>query len=988
MKISRSQSRTFTFVAALGILLVLLSPPVHARKFQHLDFGLPLFGQEEIRLEKGSSPSFNDHLVKKYLEENSGKTLARLHGIFSAARLISLVSPDKRPEFIKEFQNHFPPPAAGKNDPFELLSHLFFQGLILAEDETEDPKNTKDTLLEDQILHAEEHLKDSPEYWLVKGILFERLRDRPNGFWHPMKPLEDLKVALKLAPEDPHFHFVLGQAFRLLGNDEGPLFFAVVAFEKAAAFDPGNHKLQNTVLGIYMGIHEDFQNQRQKEPFWMEEAVYKKILTLSPNNPYALNNLAYLYSEHGIHRQTAQQMAQKAVNQFPKNPGFRDTLGWAAFKNQQYDKAIAELKKSLSLNPDSYEANYHLGTVHYVKKELPQAIEAYEKAVQLNPNSAEALNNYAYLLSESASDLEKAKNLAERANTLEPNNPSYVDTLGWVEYQMGNFEEAARHLKKAFQLAPDVGEILLHLGKVHIRLNDFELGLNYLKQAIKADPNLENSKNEIFLALNLSALHQNLAEYHKIFQEKADPAHVKAILVQIARVYQDEGLYADAIDVTQLCEQIRRRELPLDKPIFKFYSFPPPATPTANVTVEGEGAAEKAGQEASPAASPMPGIARIPMALNLGPVVFRTLARRFQTFSGFETLSLSIFLRDLIRPYSSAVIKLQVPGNGDRPLLDACGFFLQLLRCRLNPLTAEIPARGYTFRLGRFPMWVIQRENTLFLGAGAPLEPPELDSLLLTFPYTSEGLAGMIMDWEATCRKLPVVFGTLLPNPLGRFQRIYGLYRLESGLIRESSYLATTEDLNRDFMKEMAEDLFVTKALFLERGIQTEVRVEAADGEVHLTILYKGVPEAVRAAIAKYRFLLPLLEKRINPLLCTLRRFLFGGDVSQLPSLCPEGGEITLDPGTGILRCSHSGHYFAAFPLVLNATNRCAHSRTRIKGLLEQFLKKSPATEIGGLINQLLLDYNILPCPLGGNYYWKDQSVRCTACHGPESEDE
>jgi tetratricopeptide (TPR) repeat protein len=61
--------------------------------------------------------------------------------------------------------------------------------------------------------------------------------------------------------------------------------------------------------------------------------------------------------------------------------------------------------------------------------------------------------------------LPEAKALIQRALELAPGEPFITDSLGWVEYRMGNRDEAIKHLSQAYRSRPDP-EIAAHLGEV------------------------------------------------------------------------------------------------------------------------------------------------------------------------------------------------------------------------------------------------------------------------------------------------------------------------------------------------------------------------------------------------------------------------------------------------------------------------------------------------------------------------------------------
>lgn len=982
----------------LLLLLLFLSIALSARS-KEIDWGLPLFNQDEIRLEREKNPSFNISLFQKYHKENIKEPLSRLHAIHAFVRLILMSEEGKSRELKKTILENLRPPGFIeernlKPDHFspdqkaQILDYIFLVGLLLAQDKEPDPANKKDKEFEDLLLKAEEVLAEAPEYSLVKGILFSMVRDRPNGYFAPMKPLEDLKMAGARAPSDPSFQFVLGQAFRLLGKDEQYLFNSVVSYEKACALDPNNQKLQSTILGIYMGLHESYQGQKKNEPFWLEEVVYKKILSISPNNPYALNNLGYLYAEFGVHRAEALDLCQRAADQAPNNPGFRDSLGWAAFKNQQYDKAENELKKAISLNPDNYDSYYHLGTLYYVRKNVPKAIEMYEKAVRIKPEAAEALNNYAYLLAENDRDLDKAVQMAKKAVALEPGNPSYIDSLGWAEYKLGNFEEAGRYLRKAFQLTPDVGEILSHLGKYYIQIKQFDLGLSYLKQAQKADKNLENIQDDIFFAMNMSSVHQVLVDYHRAFGSESNPRHITAVLLQIARLYQDVGQFSQAIIVNQLCEKLRQGGLDLSKPLFDFYTIDIASAAVAIASapspalIESE---EETNENQVGSSTTFPDIAPAAMALNVGPAVFRILGARLLPFRGFETLSATLFIRNIWRPYSSAILQLEIPDSASQKLLEAVSDNLAFFNCRSHPFEPSTGKNGFMTVFGRYPLWIEQKDDFLLLGSGQLLDEETGRKFFSTFPYHPDNAFGFLMNWLEASKAMPAILTPFIGNPLGEFSIIYSRYWREPGRIRELSLLLPAEPLSKEFMRQLADVLYFYKSVMLKFGCRSEIKVEATDDCLRFSIEYYGLGAFFRDIKQKFGFLGFFLKPKIDSIRCLFRRGLFNGHIQNLGLICPAGGSVTVNPSSGNLTCSFHHLFPLVFPLLGQSEDRCSYSRVRLLGLIHQFRLADKATEkIGDLIKKMLLDYNIPSCSKGGEYLFEGNEVKCTI-HSPDT---
>ena len=95
-----------------------------------------------------------------------------------------------------------------------------------------------------------------------------------------------------------------------------------------------------------------------------------------------------------------------------------------------------------------------------------------EKALQLEPENVQAMNYIAFSLAEMNQQLEKAEKLAREAALKEKNDGFILDTLGWVLFKKGNYQEAMHVLEKAHEIQPTVGIIAEHLGDVYSKLKN------------------------------------------------------------------------------------------------------------------------------------------------------------------------------------------------------------------------------------------------------------------------------------------------------------------------------------------------------------------------------------------------------------------------------------------------------------------------------------------------------------------------------------
>ena len=967
-------------VLLLGIIAFIFPSSVRAEA--EFDFGLPLFGKDEIRFEKAQEPDFNLQLLKKYMTEHEKSSISQLHGIYRWLTLYKLSDEPRQKILYTAGLKFFSKKPDSKDYPS--LNEIFYRGLFLSIDKDDDPKNTADQKFEEMLLAAEDKFEKVAEYSLAKGILFHLLRNRPNGYFSQMKPEEDLKTALSLIPQEAHYFFILGQAFRFLGNKESNLFLSIASYEKASALDPKNIKLQNSLLGTYMGLHEDYQSSNKPEPFWLEEAVYKKILTLSPNNPYALNNLGYLYTDYGVNLQVALQLCQKASDLAPENPGFRDSLGWVAFKNGKYDKAEEELKKSLSIKNNVYEPLYHLATVYYVTKKLDKAAELYTQAIQVKPDSAEALNNLAYLLAEQDKNIEDALKMSETAVKIEPNNASYLDTLGWLYFKTGKTEEALKYLNKAAQIAPNESEILLHIGLVHLEKSEFKAAIDYLKQALKTNPTMEEIEKNLYLALCLKSQLGTLAEYHNLFGEKVSKDKICNLLMNIARLYQEEKLYDKAIEFTQLCSDIKKDRKSLNEPLFGFYHLENAKKEKSPSTATEQRATNKQISELDKKILDETGseevaieISSFPLVISIGPEFFKSISEYVSGVKSIQHLSFSLFLREIFKPANSAVLKIESDSEDGKSHLAMIEEFFQELGG--ETVCDENEIRCSTFFPG-MKVYSTTVNQSAFLSRSPLPDSETLEKMSNTSSYEEDRFAEIVFNWKEIKAVLPRLIAPFISNPFKPFIYVHSNYSMEKGNLTETSFLSTGEEVTKEFMQNFARELFAYKLYTKKLGMDVTIQVKAMSDTILVITEYVQPFSMLSSLAGRYSPLFRYLSARyFSKYICYINRFLFSGNESDMEKLCPGHGIIRLDASSGTLKCNLHKRV-PIFPLFMDPEGLCKFSRLRIRKILHGLLKKNRENlSDEELLKQIIEKYKIPICPATGQYSKdKDGQIKCT----------
>lgn len=112
------------------------------------------------------------------------------------------------------------------------------------------------------------------------------------------------------------------------------------------------------------------------------------------------------------------------------------------------------------------------------------------KIILLNPNNPVAYNSLGYYLANSTERYEEAYELIKRAVELAPDDPAIIDSLGWVQYKLGLYEEASDNLGRAYELFPD-HEVAAHLGEVLWVMGERSQARTIWRQALENQPDSE-----------------------------------------------------------------------------------------------------------------------------------------------------------------------------------------------------------------------------------------------------------------------------------------------------------------------------------------------------------------------------------------------------------------------------------------------------------------------------------------------------------------
>ena len=133
--------------------------------------------------------------------------------------------------------------------------------------------------------------------------------------------------------------------------------------------------------------------------------------------------------------------------------------------NDKDQSAWLVLQNALKKNPDDPNLLYTRSMLAEKRNDLVQMEKDLRAILAREPDNAMALNALGYTLSDRTTRFEEARALIERAHQINPEDPAVLDSLGWVNYRLGNLDAAEGYLRSALERFPD-HEVAAHLGEV------------------------------------------------------------------------------------------------------------------------------------------------------------------------------------------------------------------------------------------------------------------------------------------------------------------------------------------------------------------------------------------------------------------------------------------------------------------------------------------------------------------------------------------
>ena len=384
---------------------------------------------------------------------------------------------------------------AVKKAPASLAGYqnLFFNYL-----QTKEPEKALGTLDE-----AAEQSKADAGFFIGLAELYANYAQQFPSQREPVnaKALMMLDRAEKLGPATPKLRLKLADGFYLAGNTDRAAVHYLGVLDQLDDLPHAREVVRARLTNIYLRDRDRKRAREQLEAIvrddpsnaqayyflgsiahdehrWADTVdLLRKALLFNPDFEQAYYDLASAQIVQGRGDEALVTLGT-ARKRYSQNFVLEYLFAIAQRQQKNYAEAIryftaAEvIAQATDTNRLTHGFFFEVGVAFERNGDFPQAEIYFEKCLNRQPDFAEALNYLGYMWAERGEKLDRARELIEKAVKLEPQNPAYLDSMGWVLFKLGRPTEALDYILKAVELSKEADPTLYdHLGDLYAALN-------------------------------------------------------------------------------------------------------------------------------------------------------------------------------------------------------------------------------------------------------------------------------------------------------------------------------------------------------------------------------------------------------------------------------------------------------------------------------------------------------------------------------------
>jgi len=336
--------------------------------------------------------------------------------------------------------------------------------------------------------------------------------------------LESLKHAESLVPDTMDVHYSIAAVYQAQGRYDDAIKILQDLVKRTEKSEAGSSNADRNNRAIF--IERLGMVYREQENYTAAVETFRKMLPLGEENARSgYQEIIDTYREAKQWPQ-ATAAAKEAVQKLPNDRDLRMVLDAQLADTGELDKSVADIRTLLKGGAEDREVYLRLGIVYTRAKRYDDALAALAKAEQLStkpedkgyvsflrgdlyqrqkmfdqaeaefkkvltttsptdPQTAATLNYLGYMNADRGVKLEESLNYIKQALTFEPNNGAYLDSLGWVYFKLGKYDQAEENLTKAESHMTTDPTVQEHLGDLYQKTGRLKLAAAHWERSVQ-----------------------------------------------------------------------------------------------------------------------------------------------------------------------------------------------------------------------------------------------------------------------------------------------------------------------------------------------------------------------------------------------------------------------------------------------------------------------------------------------------------------------
>jgi tetratricopeptide (TPR) repeat protein len=410
--------------------------------------------------------------------------------------------------------------------------------------------------IREAVLEGEDALKQNPEDLNSRRLLariYTRLigDSQANRVDENMvkKAIEQYEKITQGDPKDLESWLMLGRLDKIAQKSTD----AITAYKKALELDADS---EDAMTGLAM-VYTDLGDTKAAAE------LLRKVADKNPN-PRSLTNLAGIYEQLKDYSLAA-EMLRRALEQQPGNSDLKHALGQDMLLSDQPDDALKIFKELVEEDPKDVQSWLRISQIHRQKKDFAKARQAAEKAKELEPNNLEILYNDVILLEAEGKNAEALKTLKSVLDSTakksysaseRTNRSALLERLGFLYRSLEQYANAVDVYRQIQELDPDsaaraAAEIV----------ETYRIAKDFAKAEAEADAALKKYPTDrvvrtvhASLLADLGKTDQAVAETRKLMDGKED----RDAYVSLAQIYEKAKNFAEMAKMLDSAENLSK----------------------------------------------------------------------------------------------------------------------------------------------------------------------------------------------------------------------------------------------------------------------------------------------------------------------------------------------------------------------------------------------------------------------------------------------